>query len=268
MRASSIVLCVVPLLQPAAAQPPPQSANAPEITVTGHVTPHCRSLPDDPRDIVTAQAPKGRWVWIVPASRNPGYKYASSLAFGAASMTPPGQWRRAGDALPTYVFRQPADGTPACIGKRRRHPLPDDRDGDPSDEIVVTAKVQSPQTGGQLQQQIDSALYLCRSVRLTINVATRGATAWLWLNAGHGQPKFHAIDGTDSWITIRMEDGPVGWWYPWVGFGIVLAHGDAWVDQAKFELIPDETLNDDQRAAEQACQAHLSKKQRAAQNLS
>ena len=259
MRSSAVfTLCPVLLLQPAGAQIAPNSPTPSDVVVTAHLTPHCVRKPNDPLDDLTAKAPRGRWVWIEPDASGAGSRYMFSLpkSSGAPYSTEPGQWRRAGNALPTYVFRQPTDGTPLCIGKRRPHPLPNDRDDDADDVIVVTAKLKAKMTGGQLQQLIRSGPYVCRSVRLTINIATRGAVGLLWLNGGFGKWKGYDLKGNSGWTTVTLEDGPVGWWYPWTGFGVGVAQGDVWIDQTKFEIIPDATLTSGQREAERRCQSH------------
>lgn len=259
MRLKAVsILCVLSLLRPADAQTAPTGTQSSDVVVTARLTPHCVRLPNDPLDDVTAKARKGRWVWIEPNASGSGYRYAYSLPndTNGAYHTELGQWRRAGNALPTYIFRQPTDGTPSCIGKRRPPPLPDAKDDDDKDVIVVTAKVKAQMSGGQLQQLLKSGPYLCRSVRLTVNIATRGAVGLLWLNGGFGEAQTHDLRGNTGWTTIILEDGPVAWWYPWTGFGVEVSRGDVWIDQTKFEIIPDATLNDSQREAERRCQSH------------
>lgn len=267
MRLSGLLIACACLLQQmasaqaasmASAQTPLNSTSRSELVVTARLTPHCVRMPNDPLDDLTAKAPRGRWVWIEPDTGGSGFRYMFSMpnSSKAPYTTEPGQWRRAGNALPTYIFTQPTDGTPLCIGKRRPHVLPDDSDADAEDVIVVTAKVKSQLTGGQLQQLIRSGPYICRSVRLTINIATRGAVGLLWLNGGFGKWKGYDLKGTRGWTTVILEDGPVGWWYPWAGFGVEVARGDVWIDQTKFEIIPDTMLSAGQRDAERRCRSH------------
>lgn len=254
------------LLQPSYAQAPAaRSGGGGEVVVQGHLTPHCRALADDPLDVMTEKAPRAHWVRIEPNPNGSGYHYVFSGGQPAASsLTPVGQWRRAGNALYHYIFRQPTDGTPLCLGRRRPTRLPDESDEARASEVVVTAKTKRDVSGAQLQQILHAEPYLCRSVRLTVNLASRDTAALLWFNGGYHDAQEYWLEGTSGWKAIRLEQ-LVPWWSPWIGFGVGLARGDVWIDKARFEIVPAGQLPIEQQQAQKACRWHLSKSQLAAQ---
>jgi len=213
--------------------PLPQVEEA-EIVVTGY-PPRCRGRPDDPLDGVTRAAPTGGWVFIVEDSSG-GYRYLRKSSKGAGGQTTRlDRWRRAGDQLPSFVFRQPAGHAPMCMGRRTG----------------------APEGTAQLQQELDPTPYRCRTVRLTMFVATRTARAWLWLNNAAAKPVLVPVEGSHGWIPVRLEWGPIGAESLWLSFGAILQDGEVWLYDPKLEVLGDDQVSRTRQRRQAACRVDV-----------
>lgn len=220
--------------RPAApAQADPDSNS--EIVVTGF-PPHCQPRPGDAQDEPTAAAPMdSRWRGMQADKKNGGYKAVERYYRRSGALTDQGVWRRAGDALPDFIFRVPSDGSPLCIG----------------------ARVRSPRGSVQLQQLLHPGPYRCKYVRFTAFVATRRADAWLWLNNGGGGPMMTEIEGDHVWMPVLLQQGLVGVYNSNVSFGVVLRKGDVWFYKPQLEIVPDAELPKSARGAKEDCERRL-----------
>ncbi len=214
--------------------PPPLQADDAEIVVTGY-PPRCRGWADDPLDAMTRTAPSGDWVFIVEDP--PGvYRYLRKTSDGAVGHTTRlNRWRRAGDQLPSFVFRQPADAAPMCMGRR----------------------LGTPEGTVQLQQELDPAPYRCRTVRFTLFVATRNAKAWLWLNNAAAKPVLVPVEGNHGWIPASLEWGPVSAASPWLSFGAILQDGDLWLYDPRLEVLRDDQVSRKRQRQQAACRLEV-----------
>jgi hypothetical protein len=225
---------------PAVPSPQEDGNSGGPIIVNGYPI-RCHPRPNDPLDAASAAAPTQYWYFIVPKPEG-GFRYER----GVGGRPPDGEftrldrWRRAGDALPSFVFRQPDDGSPLCIGKRPH----------------------TPSGTVQLQQTLAAEPYRCRSVRLTMFVASRKAAAWVWLNGGGSKPILFPFDGNHGWTPVKIEWGPVEWGAPWLGFGVIAADGDVWFYDPKLAIISDAELSGHARRLEDRCRAALERWER------
>ncbi|RPF72162.1 hypothetical protein [Aurantiacibacter spongiae] len=212
---------------------PPEGVPGPDIVVVGR-PPRCEPLVSDPLDQVTARAPRDQWYFTVPDGEG-GYRFIEGGTDPDAppppgEFTSPGSWRRAGRGMGSFTFRQPDDGTPLCIGKKRHSP---------AGEV-------------QLQQQLPPDDYRCKSVRLTMFAAARDARALIWLN-GYGRPEMIEFGGDREWTPISIEWSPVSYRASWLGFGVILRSGDVWMYDAELTVIDADELSDDQLRNEAQC---------------
>lgn len=254
MRKLVRAIAVTTLLAgPIPAQQTPPSADS-DVVVQA-LPLRCQAQPGAALDAVVAAAPMGKWVVTVRDRAGGDWRLSSTRSDWwtrvSASL---GSWVRYGYSLTDFVFRTPLDGNPACVGRRGPSPIPDEEGKE--DDVVVVGRLPESIRNGGIGQQVQADSYRCHTLRFTAYLATRQASGLVWMNGGYGRWTGIAIRGSHRWRALSIVDGPVGWWYPWTGFGVWVEHGDAWLYQPKLETLPDDALTPGQRAAEKLCRDH------------
>jgi len=138
-------------------------------------------------------------------------------------ITGPDYWQRAGNAIGSYLFRSPSDGSPLCIGGRGH-----------------------PNGWGQLRRVLDATPFHGKSVRFTALVATRDtAEVRLWLAVGDsrvvmrgGDTRHNPLHGTHDWtpMSLTITNVPTGATKLSYGF-LLYGVGDVWVTQPRIEIV-------------------------------
>lgn len=211
---------------------PSDTPEGPEVVVNARV-PHCHPRPDDPADAATAAAPTQYWYRLIA---QPDGRFTYEKSVGAETWptraigTQVGHWRRAGDAMPSFTFRTPEDGTPLCVGR-------------------------TPGGTIQLQQLLDPAPFRCEYIRFTAWAASGKAAAAFWINAGAGGPAMVDFSGNHDWTPVKDEGGPVASWDLLLGFGLIARGGDVWLYQPSVAVIPDTELTHRDRVRQVECRA-------------
>jgi len=219
-----------------------QTAVPDELVINGRL-PHCHMRPGDPLDAVDLSGADGSQQVI---RRDP-----ATGQFGLFRddypPTDPEEWQRDGMHLDQFVFRVPTDGSPMCIGSRKR------------DTLGVA----------QLRRSFAAEPYWGKVLRFTAFVATQGvAEVRFWLAAGSGEYKVgrkvrlgsdivagddshkQPIVGSHGWMPISYTVGPIPCNATQISYGVTLdGGGDVWMYRAALEQIPDSELPKEMRQA-------------------
>lgn len=237
------ILAIGMLVVPTSAFPqdepdPPKPEN--EIVVTAErPPPRCRPRSDDPLNQIQLDAPKGYWVRIEPSPDGAGFQYVGYTWHRApeSSLTEAGAWRRAGNALPKFNFREPRENLLMCVGRKEGT-----MGGD-----------------AQFQQLLLPHEYLCKSVRFTAFAASRKANAIFWLNGresdhfNSGKAMQAGFRGDNGWTPILIEENVIPFNAPSIGFGVIVDDGDVWLFDAKLSIVPDTELTERERRKQDGC---------------
>ena len=143
------------------------------------------------------------------------YVPAGETYFGPASLSRPGAWSRAGDALPDYTFRGPTDDDLLCIGARAK-----------------------PRGAVQCQRNLLPGKYRCKVVRFTAFAAGRKSEALFWINAGEKAAVTTRFAGDCRWKPLKLEHASFVPNAGWLGFGVVVRGGDLWLYRPRLEIVP------------------------------
>jgi hypothetical protein len=196
----------------------------------------CRPLENDPRDAASLRAPVGASMLRLeqdPVSKAYRFPLQPVEPF---PLLPAGQWRRVSNAFLYFVFREPNDGSPMCLGLRKSG------GGD---------------VAANWQQDLDPAAYVCQFVRLTVFVATQKASARIWMNGGRRRAIWPWLPRTTGWMPVKLEDGPIRPGVTWIGFGLTLIGGDVWMHRPEISIVPGGELSKSALRQQRTCRRYI-----------